>query len=245
MSLDLTKPGTLGVFVHHAATTTDELHAICALGFDYICLKVSDGARQYEPAALASAIHAANAITLPVVAWDYVYPGDASEAGIAALAGALPAGVEHLILDADSEWETAGASEAANSLCHGIAEATEHKIALHLSSFYATAEHRAFPWRDFLSHCASFMPQSYMEGITSASKVIGRTRLQAAALARICKVEMVPTVNAPALLGLLPAMGAPAANVWLWDGDGQDQGVRGREAAWKPAIDAFKRASAG
>ncbi|HEX5324701.1 MAG TPA: hypothetical protein VFW40_13010 [Capsulimonadaceae bacterium] len=236
MPLDITAPGLVGLWVHRPETALNHLHEIQSLGFSYILPKMwEDGALYGDPAIFRQLVADADSINLGVVPWGYSRPQEI-EAQIQVVADHLPASAAGIVLDAEGEWEKPGVEMLAHQLCHGIAQATGHRAPLHLSSFYAPALHPNFPYAAFLAHCASFMPQSYVEGSTPADLVVGRTMLQAYTLAKQCGKALVPTVNAPVLLPLLRTAGVTSTNVWLWDGDSEDAGVQGRESVWQPAV---------
>lgn len=244
MPLDITAPGTMGLWVHRGETALGHLHEIQSLGFSYILPKMwEDGQLYGDVAAFKQLVADAATICLGVLPWGYSRPQEI-DAQIAVVSENLPASALGVTIDAEAEWEKPGTSVLAHQLCHGIAEGIGHRCPLHLSSFYAPLLHPQFPYAAFLTHCASFAPQSYVEGGTPADVIIGRTMLQAYTLANQCGRALIPTVNDPALLPLLKQAGDHAASIWLYDGDpngpDSDYGVRGREHAWRAALGAFK-----
>src|SRR5579883_1116608 len=197
---DITSPGQVGLWIHRTETALNHLHDIQSLGFTYILPKLwEDGAVYGDPAAFRQLAADAALIDLPVVPWGYSRPQEI-EAQIQVVADHLPANAAGIVIDAEGEWEKAGVEMLAHQLCHGIAQATGHRAPLHLSSFYAPRLHPQFPYAAFLTHCESFMPQSYVEGGTPPDIVTGRTMVQAYTLAHQCGRALVPTVNDPALL---------------------------------------------
>ena len=242
--------GRIGLWLHVTAKAQGRLHEIQRL-FDYVIVKISDGAHAYSPDDRKALCAAAASIGLPVVAWAYVYPHDIPGT-IQTLVDNLPEGCQDLILDAEVEWETVGnAAALADALCHGFAEATNHRINLHLSGLYTPQMHPAFPYAAFLAHCQSFMPQSYAEGATPVSLVAQRTDDQCRPLAaRSLGKLIVPTVNTPGMLTALTRRGYRSQSVWLWDGvvlppdqtraEGEDMGVDGYQGAWQPALAAAR-----
>jgi len=244
LSVNLLAPGCIGLWVHETGSAEGNLHAIQSMGFDYLALKVADGPEPF-PAAdsdiLDRVAEDAGSIRLPLVTWSYNYP-DRISAQIEILRRRIPSTVQDHIIDAESEWENEGLADAAQALCHGLAEATGHRVALHLSSFYDPQLHALFPYAAFLSHCNSFMPQSYVEGQTPASLVVQRTITSAKETADRAGRSIVPTVNRPDLLAMFATAGIRSANVWLWDGGGGDAGVSGQADSWLPAVRRFKEA---
>src|SRR5579862_6867941 len=163
MSLDITAPGQVGLWVHQAETALNHLHDIYNLGFSYILPKMwEDGQLYGDPAAFRQLCADAAGINLAVVPWGYSRPVEI-EAQIQIVADHLPANSAGIVLDAEIEWENPGVEPLAHQLGHGIAQATGHRAPLHLSSFYAPQLHPQFPYAAFLAHCESFMPQSYIE----------------------------------------------------------------------------------
>lgn len=234
--------GQVGLWIHQAETALGKLHDIAALGFAWIAPKMlEDGSLYGDVAAFKQLCADAATIGLPVVPWGYSRPREI-DAQIAVVSANLPTNAAGIIIDAEVEWETGGSFALAHQLCHGIAEAIEHRAPLHLSSFYDPALHPQFPYTAFLTHCQSFMPQSYVEGGTPASLVIGRTMLSAYTLASQSGRALVPTVNTISLLPLLKKAGDYGCSVWLLDGDPgtSDAGVIGFEDAWKAALAVYK-----
>ena len=243
---------TLGLWVEDTSTVDGHLHDVQNLGFQYLIVRIvyhPNGAGgdtvAYQPDTLKSILADAATIDFPVYAWAYVYPQNI-DGQVAAITAALPAGCANLVLDAEIEWENVeGSADFADQLAHGIAEATNHQTALHLSSFYAPQLHPTLPWVNFLNHCESFMPQTYRYGATTADTVITRTLAQDPDLAKgSLGGLLVPTSNQPDILQEICANAATfaGANVWLWDGSGGDPGVSGNGDAWSAAIQAFSNA---
>lgn len=243
--------GKIGLWLHVTAKALGRLHEIQNMGFDYVIVKISDGPRAYFPAARKKLCADAATIKLGVVAWAYVYPTNIA-ATITTIVANLPTSCTDLVLDAELEWEQAGnAAALADQLCHGIAEATGHKVALHLSGLYAPDLHPKFPYAAFLAHCVSFMPQSYAEGSTPVSLVAQRTDDQAKPLAAKALGKcIIPTTNTPGMMTALTRRGYRSQNVWLWDGvwlpagksrpEGEDMGVMDYTADWTPALAAAR-----
>ena len=230
----------IGLWAHFTPRVLGHLHEIRDLGFDYLVVKIADRTSAYHAGSLHQLTLDAASIGFPLVAWAYVYP-DNIDAQIAALQNNIPPGVTDLILDAEVEWEhDLQAAATAEALCHGFAEATNHQVAMHLSGFYASDFHPQFPYDAFLAHCASWMPQAYQFAGTSVATVMDRVNNQAVPLAqKSLEQALVVTVNTPDML-TAAAGGFNALNVWLWDGDGQDLGVDGRQQLWSDTIAAVK-----
>lgn len=237
--------GKVGLWTHFTPKAIGHLKEICDLGFDYLIVKVADGRSAYHPDAFHRLAAEAASLGLPLAAWAYVYPDHCDEQ-VKILKESLPKGVTELVLDAEVEWEqNIHAFQTAGDFCHAIAAATGHKVQLHLSSFYASDFHHLFPYESFLGHCASWMPQAYQVAGTTVETVIQRVESQALPLAQISlDRSLIPTVNSPAMLRAASDAGFHSLSVWLWDGDGQDLGVKGRQQMWADAIAAAKAAAA-
>ncbi|MEP6754908.1 MAG: hypothetical protein ABJA67_05365 [Chthonomonadales bacterium] len=235
--------GKLGLWTDSSEKAQGHLHDIQALGFDYLVVRVthlSNGhAVPHSPATLKQLIKDAATIDLKIACWAYVFPTNIQDQ-IDGISAALPPEIDNLILDAEVEWE--GIPDAsAHTLMHGIAEATGHHAGLHLSSFCNPVDH-PIPYKAFLTHSLSFMPQSYLFPPTSPATILHRTMVQSLPLAQfsLCK-QLIPTVNAAPMLQAIKNPAFKGASVWLWHDDGtDDKGVQGRESIWQPAIDAWK-----
>lgn len=240
---DITAAGQIGLWIHRAETALGHLHEIQALGFTWIAPKMwEDGSLYGDVAAFKQLVAASATINLPVLVWGYSRPQEI-DAQIAVVSENLPAGCAGIVIDAEVEWERAGTDVLAHQLCHGIAESIGHRCPLHLSTFYAPMLHPQFPYAAFLTHCASFMPQSYIEGQAPADLVVQRTMGQAYTIAKQSGRALVPTVNDPALLPFLRNAGIRAANVWLWESEpgDSDEGVQDHESAWQGPVATFKQ----
>src|SRR5579863_7048392 len=238
----------LGLWTDDNQSALGHLHDIQALGFEWLAVRAvyhpSLGpplqTQPFQPDAVQQLVKDAATISFPIIAWAYLYPDNIDEQ-IQVIRQSLPAGCTDLLLDAESEWEQVAdpqtRDDTAQALAHGLAEATGHTVALHLSSFYAPDLHPDFPFTAFLAHCQSFMPQSYVVGGTPADLVLQRTLQQSLPLAAATLgKQVIPTVNVPEMLGLVNRPEFGAANVWLWDTAGGDLGVQDSQAAWSAAI---------
>ena len=238
----------LGLWSTSTSELQGHLHAVQSLGFEYVVVRVvyhpNGPAEPYQPDVLKQLVADGATIGLSVYAWAYCYPKDVDQQ-VKAIAKSLPDPCANLVLDIEGEWEDHdGADASAHQLFHGIAEAIGHRADLHLSSFYNPDRH-GLPYAACLAHCQSFMPQSYRVLPTSVETVISRTLAQDPPLAkRSLGRLLVPTVNRPDMLSAVAGhMDVFAgANVWLWDGDEEDMGVRGFEDQWRPAIQEYKAA---
>ena len=249
MAFDLA--GKRGLWIHETAKAIGHLHEIQALGFDYLCVKIADGERPYFPAEAKQLCADADTINLPVVAWAYVYPKNIINT-IATISANIPKGCQHLVLDAEAEWEspdgdTYNKENLASLLCHGIASSTNHAVQLWLSSFVNPSAHN-LPYAAFLAHCSGFMPQAYAEGNTPLSTVIARLKSESLPMAqKSLGKSLIPTINTPELVPLISGI-APTHgfNVWLYDGvqlapgvprpAGDDMGVAGYEKQWQKVL---------
>lgn len=244
---DLSK--MVGVWVHETFKAVPDLRVIKSLGFDYALIKIADGARAFQPTARDIIWHNAMLIGLPLVAWAYVYPTSSISGQIDVIAQSLPKTCQHLVLDVEIEWESGDYAEnvaKAHALCHGIAQATGHRVKIHLSSFVNPTMHSQIPYAAFLSHCASFMPQAYQEGETPLATVMHRLTTDSKSTAKAASVPVIPTINVPGLAPLVKQAGYPGYNVWLYDGvvlsegtrraAGDDMGVKGYAHLWSPAL---------
>ncbi len=236
--------GKIGVWTHNAFRCYGHLHDLKNLGFDYIAVKITDGASAFSPVTCRGLCLLAGRAALPVAAWSYVYPENILET-IAAIKDNLPAGCTDLILDCEAEWENKPAA-LAHELCHGIAEATGHTVSLYLSSFCNPTAH-PLPYEAFLSHCQGFMPQVYQEGTTPLSAPVERLQNESTAMAKhALGGQLIPTINVPELVPRV--RGYQGFNVWLADGvqlepgqiraAGDDMGVIGYQSAWMAALTA-------
>ncbi len=233
-----------GIWTNVTDAVLGHLHEIQGLGFDYLVVRVvhreGTSTVPHSPAAFERILTDAATIGLKVIGWAYVFP-DNIQAQINGIAAALPAGIDHLILDAEVEWEHKSADDA-HALMHGLALATGHRVSFHLSGFCNPIDH-PIPLEAFLSHCQSFMPQAYHIGSTPTSKVMDRVRTQCKGpAANSLGKQLIPTINAPEMLPLMKDRDFAGVNVWLWHDDPlppqpvDDKGVQNREALWTPVI---------
>jgi len=223
--------GRAGLWTNSAVKARGHLHDIQALGFDYLtarCIYKTGTSFAVNPPAL-QLFADGSTINLEMVAWANVYP-TGIQGQIDAIRGFFGqvGKCAELILDAEDEWLNQPDS-AAHDLFHGIAEAIDHRANLHLSSFCNPVEH-PIPYKAFLSHCPSFMPQVDVFAPTTPETILGRTLGQAQPpVAGRLEHEFLPTVNDSRLLPLVKVGPFAGANVWLWDGDQLDKGVLGNE----------------
>jgi|GEM_PF-6376447 len=234
--------GKVGLWTNSAQKARGHLHDIKALGFDYVttrCIYKTGSGFAVNPPAL-QLFADGSTINLEMVAWAYVYPTGIQDQIDAIKDFFSQVGkCAELILDAEDEWLKQPES-LAHDLFHGIAEAIGHRANLHLSSFCNPDKH-PIPYKAFLSHCSSFMPQAYVFAPTTPATILGRTLGQAQPLvAGTLEHEFLPTVNDSRMLSLVKGGPFAGANVWLWDGDQQDRGVLGNENDWRPAIASYK-----
>ncbi len=238
-------PGELKLWVNDTSTLLGSLHTIRNVGFTgVICCLVKHNhvpmAYPYQAGCLKQIIADAATVDLTVDTWSYGYPAGIP-GQIAAIAGALPPGAKIHVLDWEGEWENnAAAAVLAEQFAHGLAEATDHRVQLSLSSFYAPDLHPSFPWTAALQHCEEFWPQVYVIPPTPVGTVISRAITQCPPLAAgTIGGKLTATVSSPDAL-MAVAVNASyfngGVNVWVWDGGGVDMGVRGRETEWAPAI---------
>ncbi len=232
----------VGIWTHNTFKCYGHLHDIKNLGFDYLAVKITDGARAFCPGQRQGLSVLAARVPLEICAWAYVYPDNIPET-ITAIKANLPESCTDLILDCEVEWENKP-PELAHELCSGIAEATDHKVSLHLSSFCNPSEH-PLPYEAFLAHCESLMPQVYVEGQTPLSAPVARLKNESVPMAaHSLGKQLIPTINVPELVPY--ARGHCGFNVWLWDGvqlgpgqtraAGDDMGVIGYEHLWAAAL---------
>ncbi|MEO7716342.1 MAG: hypothetical protein ABIY70_09060 [Capsulimonas sp.] len=238
----------IGLWLHLTSRAIDHLHAIQDDGFDYVLVKIADGASAYHPDDARRLVKDAGAIKLGVAAWCYVYPRNIV-ATIQAIVASIPPGVTELVVDAEKEWEeycAANGAEAAKKLADqlmsGIAAATGHRVNLHLSSFWSPSIHSQIPYKAFASHCATWQPQAYYapgSKRTPASILAGSLSegavLSVSCMGRAC----VATINDTAFLPTLKARGIKGFSVYVWDPEG-DAAVSINPQKWKAAIAAFR-----
>ena len=242
-----TMSGKIGLWIHNPSTALGQLHAIQAIGFDYVCVKISDGTNVYHAAETAQLVKDANSIGLGVVAWHYARPADIT-AQIAVVQSALPNGVTNIILDAEVEWETyanshgtTGVSVVVAQLVSGIARATSAN--LHLSSFWSPKLHSSFPFASFVHSCVSWQPQAYKEpGSTRTTQsILDNSLFEGGKLVNTKTGQsVIPTINDIAFVPLLKAAGVKSFNVWDWDPKYGDAMVSDNRQSWTEAISKFR-----
>ncbi len=236
--------GRFGVWTNVTEAALGHLHEVQGLGFDYLVVRVvhREGSTTvpHSPQSLKQLLFDAKTIGLKVIAWAYVFPNNI-QVQIDGIAAALPEGIDHLILDAEDEWHNADTS-VVDELFHGIAEATGHRVNLHLSSYCNPDDHN-IPVDAMLAHCQSFMPQAYHIGNTPISRIMMRVQDQCVGPAsRSLGGQLIPTINAPEMLPQMKNKQFMGVNVWLWHDDPlppqplDDKGVQNREALWTPVI---------
>lgn len=252
-ALDIAKRG-LGLWVHQTKAAIGQLHAIAALDFDYLVVKVADGANTYQAFYLDQVEQGARTLGLPLVAWAFCYPKK-GKGQVKAIASACKGrGIKDVVLDMEGAWEYKGAAADARDFISDLKSAMPG-VRFHLSTFYALSKHPDFPFTTAMTLCESFMPQAYRKGDKTAAQVWEETVAEYTRLG-FHSLTVVPTVDTPDVLETIAAanhsggdVGAGArfmaASVWLWDGDGSnagdsDIGVMGQEKLWTPAIQAFR-----
>lgn len=240
---------SLALWISDTSTAIGKLHDIKSMGFDRLIVRIVvhspvPVAVAYQSANLKQLLADALTVGLAVDAWFYGYPTGITQqvSTIASILNAHPE-ISNVVMDMEAEWEKA-APGLADQFAHSLAIATNHRVAMHLSSFDNPSSH-AVPYAAFLSHCEGFMPQSYQVDSTPVPLVMKRTFHESAPLAAgSLGKEFIPTVNTPAILAALAAAPgtATAVNVWCFDGSGVDMGILGHEHEWAPSIAAYKAA---
>jgi hypothetical protein len=236
--MDLTK--TRFLWLHEPTAAMGHLHDIAGIGFDAIAVKFLDGRSPFQPNATRALLADAASMGLPVIPWIYARPGE-PDAIAQAVENCLPKGCTDLIIDAEIEFEQCSdPSGEAEALVHAIAQATGHRVAIHLSSFWSPDLHPDFPFRAFLSHCAAvggtWMPQSYFEGGSrTPQEILDSTLSEAGPVLASPAQQVVVTVNGTAFLPLLKAKGIAGYSVYCWDDDG-DARVSASRIAWQAAL---------
>ncbi len=249
--LDLITQRGLGLWVHQTRLALGKLHAIQALDFDYLVVKIADGRNPYQPTSLIDLRSGAASIGMPLVAWAFVYPA-LVDAQVKTIVAACREGkYRDLVLDMEDAWEAPGSANAARELLGDIKAALPN-VRLHLSTFYALSKHPLFPFATCMTLCDSFMPQAYRKGLGKTAAEVWSETVDEYERLHWHSITVVPTVDTPDVLETIAAnnhkganSGARAASVWLWDGDGSnigdsDLGVAGQEKLWIPAIQAFR-----
>lgn len=236
--------GLVGLWSDDSSKIVGKMAQIKSLGFDYVLLRAVHmaGVRFVVDGRLAHLAGEAHGAGLQAHLWGYAYPGNpaAQSSAYAAAMEQCPQATE-LVLDAESEWEIPGAGPDAEALCHLIAQATGHKLAMHLSSFYAPGLHNTFPFAAFGKHVQSWQPQAYLHGDGQGNNpdvVVARTLKQSVASETLGN-ELIVTVDDPSQLAQFKGHVA-GANAWVWWKDGDDPGVADQPQVWKDAIAAFK-----
>ena len=234
----------IGLWIHNSASAIGHLHEIQSYGFDYICIKIADGAQGYHPADAKQLSKDAENIEFPIMSWSYIYPWVDPYNQVSAIKENLPHGCIDIILDAEGEWENNQGATHAISLIAEIKKQIPN-AQLWLSSFYCPSLHAQFPWKEFMAVCVGFMPQAYQEGSTPEDTIKGRMKYSPFFEGK----KIIPTVNTPRMLDILQS-NFNELNVWLWDGTGiensqmknpgEDEGVRGLHGLWKSEIAKIK-----
>ncbi|BDI29379.1 hypothetical protein CCAX7_14300 [Capsulimonas corticalis] len=242
--------GRVGLWCHDPQTILGHLHDAAAIGADYVLFKISDGASSYHGVDNKTLVHDAATIGLQLGAWAYVRPSN-TPAQIQTIIVNIPAGVTDLVLDAEVEWEAYAKAHGEDAtkalvdqLCHGIAEATGHRVTLHLSSFWSPQLHPAFPFAAFMGHCATWQPQAYLEpgttrtpaGILSGAVTQGRPLIKL-----LPGQRLVPTINNTAFLPFVKLLGFSNFSIYVWDPADGDAQVAVNKAAWTAAIASFRK----
>ena len=207
-------------------------------GLSHVTVKVADGLKPlHDGDLLRRMVRALHSQGIQVWAWSYVRGKSLSNAAAeGALLGQRAAGMgaDGAVLDAEGEYESAGAAGWAKATCQAAGSAFPGPLAL--SSFWKPSVHGGFPWHTFLALCDLYMPQIYWHSDNPADTWVGdpvkmlRTCLGewGPYAARYRQAQLFPTGalaryesnNDPALIAAFCAevdcQGLAGANFWDW-----------------------------
>ena len=131
-------------------------------GVGYVLIKSGQDASFWSTRYTADVLKEFTSRGMHVFAWPYVTPADVPGSITAIVQAIDTPGTDGIILDVETEFETAAnRATAAKDLCTGI-RAKRPKVWLGFTSFGWPQYHTGFPWAEFDAHCGDvWMPQTY------------------------------------------------------------------------------------
>jgi hypothetical protein len=152
-----------------------------AAAFDWVALKVADGAYPSNRAPVAPHLSllppvaaALRAAGLQVWGWQYVYGDDWQGEAAAASRQAEALALDGFIIDAEAEYKRPGREAIAARYLDQLRAETPG-LPLALSSYRYPTLHPEFPWDAFLSRVDLNMPQVYWEGAHDPADELARS----------------------------------------------------------------------
>lgn len=208
-------------------------------GLGHVIVKVCDGPaffngqRGLTTDLVPSVVDALKQAGLDVWGYQYVYGKDPVREAEIAITRSNLLGLDGFVIDAESEYKTAGAT-AARAYMSRLR--TGLKIPITLASYRYPKSHPDFPWAAFLEQCDFNMPQVYWEGAHNPAQQLqwSYDQFANAAYVGVVKPMLAATGAAYANPGLKPpwvstaaditefltkakAMGLQGASLWSWE----------------------------
>ncbi|MHB9004887.1 MAG: hypothetical protein ACYC6C_12665 [Coriobacteriia bacterium] len=138
---------------------TDVVNKAVSLGLSGLLIKGWDGSNYWQQ--IESIINLAHNAELIVGAWGYSYGKD-WWGELRAVKKVVEAGVDWLIVDAESEYKTASGKNAALRL-GDVFRSAFGTLPIGYTSFGIPDLHTNFPWQEFSSWCNVVLPQIYWQ----------------------------------------------------------------------------------
>ena len=221
-------PTGKGVWIETFGVSAPAADAVAAraetLGVGFVVIKSGEDYLVHQENLDAGVAAAFESRGIWVFAWNRVRPGDVTTKGALIAAQGNIEGVRGVIVDVQSEWETASAAAEATALCDTIRAGLDDGKKLGFSSFGWIDNHPALPYQALDAGCGDLhLPRVFWKSWGVAPEAgLAKAVDGAAALGLTAPLWPVQDnqQGAPDAAGLNAffAAGGPTASLWRWPG---------------------------